>query len=153
MTFWLLSKKRLRYSGECHLYRAYTIGRTPNIYSNWMQQKGQFALNSPFYPHLPLLHGVKIGRINSQPRWGDKTAMRPFAKLLWTLVIFTKLCEFALYVCIRSISLSEAADILESQLGYDRAKAEHFVKQFDRNNDGQLCAAELDNFKTTVRDT
>ena len=53
----------------------------------------------------------------------------------------------------RSISLSEAADILEAQLGYDRAKAEHFVKQFDRNHDGQLCAAELDNFKTTVRDT
>ena len=57
-------------------------------------------------------------------------------------------------VCVfRSISLSEAAQVLQTQLGYDRAKVEHFVKQFDRNNDGQLCAAELDNFKTTVRDT
>ena len=54
---------------------------------------------------------------------------------------------------VRSISLSEAADILQTQLGYDRDKAEHFVQQFDRNNDGRLCAAELDSFKTTVRDT
>jgi len=61
---------------------------------------------------------------------------------------------YAVYVCIfSSISLAEAADILQSQLGYDSAKAEHYVKQFDRNNDGQLCAAEFDRFKTTVRDT
>jgi len=53
----------------------------------------------------------------------------------------------------RSISLSEAAQILESELGYDRAKAEHFVKQFDRNNDGILSAAEIDSFKTTIRNT
>ena len=53
----------------------------------------------------------------------------------------------------RSISLSEAAQILETELGYDRAKAEHFVKQFDRNNDGKLSAAEIDSFKTTIRNT
>jgi len=43
--------------------------------------------------------------------------------------------------------------MLQTQLGYDRAKAEHFAKQFDRNNDGKLSAAELDHFKTTIRDT
>ena len=62
-------------------------------------------------------------------------------------------CAVCIYMYVRSISLSEAADILETQLGYDRARAEHFVKQFDRNDDGKLCAAELDNFKTTVHDT
>jgi len=62
-------------------------------------------------------------------------------------------CAVCIYMHVRSISLSEAADILETQLGYDRARAEHFVKQFDRNDDGKLCAAELDNFKTTVHDT
>ena len=56
-------------------------------------------------------------------------------------------------LCLSSLSLSEAADVLQNQLGYDRAKAEHFAKQFDRNNDGKLCAAEFDNFKTTIRDT
>ena len=49
--------------------------------------------------------------------------------------------------------MSEAAEILQTQLGYDSAKAEHFVKQFDRNKDGQLCAAEFDNFKTTIHNT
>ena len=57
-----------------------------------------------------------------------------------------------MFTC-RSISLSEAARILQIELGYDCAKAEHFVKQFDRNHDGKLSAAEIDNFKTTIRDT
>jgi len=64
-----------------------------------------------------------------------------------------KQCTLNPCVRVRSISLSEAADILQAQLGYDRAKAEHFAKQFDRNNDGLLCAAELDSFKTTIHDT
>ena len=57
------------------------------------------------------------------------------------------------YTVFSSISLSEAAKILQEQLGYEYTKAERYVKQFDRNNDGQLCAAEFDRFKTTIHDT
>ena len=78
---------------------------------------------------------------------------QPFLPQASAFLCYALRCEYCMYTHARSITLSEAADILETQLGYDRAKAEHFVKQFDRNNDGRLCATELDNFKTTVRDT
>jgi Ca2+-binding EF-hand superfamily protein len=53
----------------------------------------------------------------------------------------------------RCISLLEAATILQTELNYDKARAMHFVKQFDKNGDGQLCADEFEGFKTTIRDT
>jgi len=56
-------------------------------------------------------------------------------------------------IVLRSFSLSEAAGMLQTELGYQRARAEHFAKQFDKNNDGQLCAAEFDSFRNTIRDT
>jgi len=37
-------------------------------------------------PRNHLLDGFNIGRIHSRPLVGDKSAMRPIAKLPWTLV-------------------------------------------------------------------
>jgi len=36
--------------------------------------------------------GVTIGQIHSQPQGGDKSAMRPFVVLLWTLSVLR--CNF-----------------------------------------------------------
>ena len=95
--------------------------------------------------------GISSGTLRSVIEYG--TMGNLFLPQASAFLCYALRCEYCMYTHARSITLSEAADILETQLGYDRGKAEHFVKQFDRNNDGRLCATELDNFKTTVRDT
>lgn len=52
-----------------------------------------------------------------------------------------------------SISLNDAAKILQTELNYDAARAMHFVKPFDKNGDGMLCKSEFDHFKSSIQET
>lgn len=51
------------------------------------------------------------------------------------------------------LTLDQAVKILTDELQYPPERAYHFVKRFDKNNDGQLSAQEFMAFKETIHDT
>lgn len=50
------------------------------------------------------------------------------------------------------ITFEQATDILRTELKYPEDRALHFVKRFDRNNDGRLSMAEFSQFRKTIED-
>jgi len=50
------------------------------------------------------------------------------------------------------ITLDDAVEILKKELNYPQEKALHFVKTFDKNNDGRLSSAELSAFRKKIDD-
>lgn len=51
------------------------------------------------------------------------------------------------------ITFKEAVTILRDELNYPEDRALHFVKQYDKNNDGKLSAAEFTAFRTKIEET
>lgn len=51
------------------------------------------------------------------------------------------------------ISFEEAVKILRDELKYPEDRAMHFVKRFDKNNDGRLSASEFNTFKQKIDET
>jgi Ca2+-binding EF-hand superfamily protein len=49
--------------------------------------------------------------------------------------------------------LDEAVEILKTELKFPEARAQQFVKRFDKNNDGKLSAEEFFHFKQRIEDT
>jgi len=74
--------------------------------------------------------GVNIGRIYSQPRRGDNSAMRPFAKLLCTLFVFSHTCR-----CRRPIHLITT---------YGRCRSERSIYSPDFSCCSWLCSVASD---------
>ena len=52
-----------------------------------------------------------------------------------------------------ALSLDEATKILTDELNYPPDRAHHFVKRFDKNEDGQLSSQEFMSFKETISET
>ena len=63
---------------------------------------------------------------------------------------------FSFCLCMRRgeeyITFDQAVDILKTELKYPEDRALHFVKRFDRNNDGRLSAVEFELFKKKVEE-
>jgi len=51
------------------------------------------------------------------------------------------------------ITFDEAVDILKSELHYPADRALHYVKRFDKNNDGRLSTSEFNAFKEKINHT
>jgi len=50
------------------------------------------------------------------------------------------------------ISFDEAVKVLKEELKYPQDKAWHFVKSFDKNNDGRLSSAEFKAFRNKIEE-
>lgn len=51
------------------------------------------------------------------------------------------------------ITFEEAISILRLELNYPPERALHFVRRFDRNNDGKLSMAEFNLFRKKIEET